>query len=261
MIRKITIFIALSAIPLIASGQSEINRTDSQGRKQGHWIKKYPSSEAVLYEGYFNDDRPTGEFRRYYEDRTLKSLMIYDQVRNEVAAKLYYPNGFIASEGKYVNQMKEGKWKFYSGRKNRMLICEEYYSRNLRNGLSLKFYPDSILAERLNYLNDAREGEWSCYYSSGSICLRSYYRNNMINGKFEVWYEDGKMQFSGQYKDDLRDGTWFIYNSDGTMKYKTEYKEGIPCDNRMDIEASDYLDMLEKNGKNITDPEKTGELQ
>ena len=57
-----------------ASSQTEtqINKTDQQGRKQGHWIKKYPN-DNVMYDGFFKDDHPVGEFRRFFENQSLKS--------------------------------------------------------------------------------------------------------------------------------------------------------------------------------------------
>jgi antitoxin component YwqK of YwqJK toxin-antitoxin module len=69
----------LIAISIIASGQigTEINKTDQQGRKQGRWIKKYPN-ENVMYDGFFKDDHPVGEFRRYYENNTIKYLLIFN---------------------------------------------------------------------------------------------------------------------------------------------------------------------------------------
>ena len=90
-----------------------INQTDSKGRKQGHWIKRYPD-QTILYEGYFKDDHPVGEFKRYYEDKTLKSVLQFSNNGKEAIAILYHPNGNIASKGKYVNQKKEGKWQFFS---------------------------------------------------------------------------------------------------------------------------------------------------
>lgn len=246
---------AISAMA-ICQTETEINKTDQQGRKQGHWIKKYPS-ENIMYDGFFKDDHPVGEFRRYYEDKTLKSLLIYSSDGTEAIATIYHPNGNISSKGTYINQMKEGKWQFLSAFINGYLICEEHYSGNLKNGSSLKFYPDSTVAERLTYINNIRQGEWIQYYPNGTICLKSNYLNGKINGKFEVWFENGRIEFSGQYKNDARDGLWLIYNNDGTIKYKLEYLAGVTKDRQMDIDESDYLDSLEKNKGKIADPEKT----
>jgi antitoxin component YwqK of YwqJK toxin-antitoxin module len=235
----------------------QINQTDQQGRKQGHWIKKYPD-ESILYEGVFKDDHPVGEFKRYYENKTLKSVLQYNSSGREATAMLYHPNGNIASEGKYINQKKEGKWKFYSAITKGYLISEEIYSGNLRNGLSVKFYPDSTIAEKVNYVDNIKQGSWLQYYPNGSICMKSNYLNNKIEGKFEVWFENGRIEFSGQYKNDARDGLWLIYDIDGKQKYRIEYTDGITNDRQLDIDESGYLDSLEKNKGKIPDPEKDG---
>ena len=249
-------FLAISSIA-ICQTEIKINQTDPQGRKQGQWIKKYPG-ENIMYEGFFKDDHPVGEFRRYYEDKTLKSLLQYNINGTEVVAIIYHPNGNIASIGKYINRKKEGKWQFYSAITKGYLISEGSYSGNKRNGISIKFYPDSTVAEKVSYINDIKQGEWIQNYPNGSICMKSNYVNGNINGKFEVWFENGQIEFSGQYKNDARNGSWLIYNPAGTLKYSIEYTEGVTNDHQMDIDESDYLDSLEKNKGKIPDPEKTG---
>jgi antitoxin component YwqK of YwqJK toxin-antitoxin module len=206
---KIFAISSLLAISAIATCQTEteINKTDQLGRKQGHWIKKYPNG-IDMYDGYFKNDHPVGEFRRYNENKTLKSVLVYTDDGTTADATIYHINGNVASKGKYVNQKKEGKWQFFSAFTKGYLISEEYYSGNLRKGPSLKFYPDSTVAERVTYVNDVRQGEWIQYYPNGAVCLKSNYLNGLVNGKYEVWFENGKIQFSGQYKNDTRDGLW-----------------------------------------------------
>ena len=256
---KILIIFSLLAISGVSISQvdTEINKTDQQGRKQGHWIKKYPN-ENVMYDGFFKDDHPVGEFRRYYDNTTIKSVLIYNAAGTEAEATIYHPNGNISSKGKYVNQKKEGKWQFFSAITKDYLISEDQYSGNLKNGTSFKFYPDSTIAEKVIYVNDLKQGEWIQYYPNSAVCLKSNYLNGKINGRFEVWFENGKIEFSGQYKDDARDGLWYIYDKNGTLKYKLEYLAGIAQDHQMDIDVSDYIDSLEKNMGKIADPEKTG---
>jgi len=252
-----TCLLAISAIGISQTG-SDFNKTDPQGRKQGHWIKK--NEEVIIYDGFFKDDHPVGEFRRYNEDNTLKSLLIYSNDGKEADATIYHSNGFISSKGKYINQKKEGKWQFYSAYIENYLINEEEYSRNLKNGVSVKFYPDGTVAERFIYLNEIKQGEWTQYYKNGDLCLKSYYLNGKVNGKFEVWYENGKIELSGAYKNNIREGRWLIYNEDGTLKYDLEYVAGVTKNRQLDIDESDFIDSLEKNAGKISDPEKTGEI-
>lgn len=55
---------------------NNINQMDAKGEKQGYWIKKYPDGQ-ILYEGSFRNNKPVGEFKRYYEDGSLKSVLMY----------------------------------------------------------------------------------------------------------------------------------------------------------------------------------------
>jgi antitoxin component YwqK of YwqJK toxin-antitoxin module len=230
-----------------------LNRSDKEGNKQGHWIKRYPNGK-IQYEGYFKDDMPAGEFRRYFTTDTLQSLLIFSQDGKEAAASLYHPNGYLASKGKYVNQMKEGKWQFFSANEKNYLICEEEYTGNKKNGLSLKFYIDGQIAEKISYIDNIRHGEWEQFYPSGKLFLRTNYIDGKLQGKFEAFFENGKIQFSGSYKNDARNGLWHIYNKDGTVRYKINYNEGIADNPRIYEDASDYLDSLEKNAGKIADP-------
>jgi antitoxin component YwqK of YwqJK toxin-antitoxin module len=256
---KIITIACLLAISFCATCQTEssLNRTDSQGKKQGHWIKKFPN-ESIMYDGYFKDDHPVGEFKRYFEDQELKSDLFYSDDGRKATAVIYHQNGNISSKGVYIDQMKEGKWQFYSEYIKGYLISEEFYSKNLKNGLSLKYYPDSTIAERLTYINDLKEGELIQYYQSGAVCLKTNYLHGRINGKFEVWFENGAIQFSGQYKNDSREGLWIIYKNDGTIKYKSEYVDGVTNDHQMDNDETDLLDSLELNRGKTADPEKAG---
>ncbi len=256
---KTYVITALLFLTVCASGQNEtsINVSDKLGKKQGHWIKKYPN-ESIMYDGYFKDDHPVGELKRYYEDQTLKSVLVYSENGRKADAIMYHPNGNISAKGTYVDQKKVGKWQFYSSFKKGCLISEENYSDNLKNGPSLKFYADSTVAERITYVNDVKQGEWIQYYPSGTISLKSNFLNGKVNGKFEVWFESGQIEFSGQYINDSRDGLWTVYKNDGTIKYKLSYRMGITNDRQMDIDESDYLDSLEQNKGKIADPEKSG---
>jgi antitoxin component YwqK of YwqJK toxin-antitoxin module len=258
---KLKIFIIsillLSASAALCQPGSDINRSDQQGRKQGKWIKKYPN-DVVMYEGFFKDDYPVGELKRYYEDSKLKSALVYSDNGKKAEAVIYHENGLIASKGTYINQMKEGKWQFFSQYTEGYLICEEFYSKNLKNGLSLKYYPDSTLAEKSTYLNNLKEGESIQYHPNGKVCQKANYSKGKMNGKFDLWAENGRIEISGQYKNDLKEGLWRFYKTDGKLKYEVGYVAGVSNNLQMIIDESEYLDSIEKNSGKIADPEKTG---
>lgn len=236
---------------------SDINKTDQLGRKQGRWIKKYPNTN-IMYDGVFKDDHPVGEFRRFYEDNSIKSILQYSDDGKKAAATMYHQNGYVSSIGTFINQQKEGKWQFFSEYTKGYLLSEETYKGNIKNGQALKFYPDSTVQERANYVNDTMQGECIQYYPNGKVSLRSNYLNGKVNGKFELYFLTGLIKYSGQYINDKKEGLWLIYQNDGTIKYRITYHDGITNDRQMDIDESDFLDSLEKNKGKIADPEKSG---
>jgi antitoxin component YwqK of YwqJK toxin-antitoxin module len=256
------VVIILLLIPSVSFSQEPagINKTDAQGKKQGSWVKR-DSSGTILYEGTFRDNHPVGEFRRYYADKTLLSLLLYSSDGRTADATMYYPNKFTASQGKYVDQKKEGKWKFFSSSTEGYLINEEMYKGNRKNGLSVKYFPDSTIAERVNYINDSREGEWTQYFENGKLLLRTTYSGNLLNGKFETWYDNGKLYLTGFYKNNRRDGKWTIYKKDGSVKYVLTYVDGMTSDKQMDIDDINFFEEIEKTKGSIPDPAKTGVIR
>jgi antitoxin component YwqK of YwqJK toxin-antitoxin module len=261
MILKFILVLAIVTLPFNGFSQTAdtINKTDKNGIKLGHWIKKYPNGK-VQYDGYFVNNHPVGKFKRYYETDTLHSVLIYSPDGNTAEATLYHPNGLIASKGKFINQLKEGKWVFYSARIDGYIICEEEYLNNLKNGPSVKYYPDKSVAEKLIYTKDVKTGPWVQYLPGGVLCLKATYVNGQLQGKFEIFNAEGKPEFTGQYKDDLRDGKWYTYNSDGTFKNTFEYINGRVKDPEKNKKETEYLEALDKNKGKISDPEKTGTI-
>jgi antitoxin component YwqK of YwqJK toxin-antitoxin module len=258
---KILFAFILATVSLCASGQmpGKLNQTDSKGMKQGHWIKKTPKGH-IQYEGYFKDNQPVGTIKRYYENDSLQSVLIYDPDGKTADATFYHMNGYLASKGKYTNQLKEGTWTFYSAYMKDYLICQEEYLHNMKNGSSVKYYSDKTISEKLNYSNDARSGEWTQYFPSGQVCLTGSYSDDQLNGNFVLYYDNGKPQFTGQYKNNSRVGDWIKYNRDGSVKTTINYVAGVATNPELSREESDYLDSLEKNKGKIADPEKTGTI-
>lgn len=255
----LSLLLIISSPGIMAQSGQMINNTDAEGRKQGKWIKEYPDGN-ILYEGSFKDDKPSGEFKRYYTDGTLQSLLVYSENGDEAAAAIYYPNGFIASKGRYVNKAKEGKWQFFSFVAEEILISEEEYSKGVRNGLSINYYPDRMVAVKQYYSNGVRHGEFLKYHNSGSVNLKASYVKGKLDGSFEAYFENGNPELNGQYKGDLKEGTWLIYKEDGTLRFKIEYAAGVAKNRDLDIYETEYIETLEKNRVEINDPEKTGEI-
>jgi antitoxin component YwqK of YwqJK toxin-antitoxin module len=258
---KNNIFFIMLLLQLSTYSQTSdtLNRTDLKGMKQGHWIKKYPVG-SIQYDGFFIDNHPVGTFRRYYENDTLQSVLIFNAEGTEATGTLYHSNGYIASSGKFINQLKEGKWKFYSSRINGYLVIEEEFKGNIRHGISQKYYADKTLAEKVLFVNGIKEGEWTQYFPGGKLWLKANYKNGKLDGGFYTYFENGQPEYIGQYRDDLRSGNWKIYNSNGNLQYSFDYVDGLITDPEVARKETEYFNALEKNKGKIADPEKTGTI-
>ena len=77
-------------ISLSVFAQSDtINQSDAQNRKQGYWEKKYGNGE-LRYQGYFKDNAPIGEMKRFYESGALQAILDYGNGESRVYARLFY---------------------------------------------------------------------------------------------------------------------------------------------------------------------------
>ncbi|MCU0377967.1 MAG: toxin-antitoxin system YwqK family antitoxin [Bacteroidales bacterium] len=243
-------------LPLLSTAQ---NVTDTEGRKQGPWVKHHPNGK-VMYEGTFIDDKPTGIFKRYDTDGNIVSELTYIGNTEEVRAMFFYPDGRKAGEGTYLNKKKEGQWKFYPSTEPQYMISEEYYHDDIKHGLARKFHPDGTLAESIAWDHGKKTGGWLQYYPDGKVCLRAEFMDGKLNGPFSFYYPNGKLQFEGRYKDDFRDGDWMVFNEDGSLKQVMVYRQGRLSDPEYSERETKFLDDLEKNRGKIKIPDINGNI-
>lgn len=58
--------------------QNKINQTDSQGRKQGAWVKKDVEGK-LIYQATFKDDKPVGEMKRFHPNGVVKAILNFTE--------------------------------------------------------------------------------------------------------------------------------------------------------------------------------------
>lgn len=261
ILQILSTLILLFSLSFVAIAQEKLNQTDQNGKKQGHWIKKYPDGQ-IMYEGYFRDDLPQGEFKRYDVDGNLISVLNYISDSDTVTACFYHPNGYIAGKGKYYNQEKTGEWLYYSDYVEDHLLMKCRYKDDQIEGTRIRYHWNGEIAEKMEFSNGTESGKWIQYFTDGTLALESTYENGKRNGEFRSWHMNGKQEITGRYVNDVRTGVWSFYNSDGTMRKEIKYNNGIP-ENRAELirEETEYLDRLEREGGKIKDPEITGVIE
>ena len=93
-------------------GQTDtINKTDSQGKRIGYWVKQFPNGQ-IQYEGRFAEGMPVGTLKRYYESGIIKATLSRHPDSLLVHAVLYDEKGKPRASGPYLNQKKEKELSF-----------------------------------------------------------------------------------------------------------------------------------------------------
>jgi antitoxin component YwqK of YwqJK toxin-antitoxin module len=239
-----------------AQGDSLINQTDAHNLKQGYWEKKYPNGE-LMYQGYFENDVPVGEMKRFYESGALQAVLNYDGGGKYVSARLYYENGNMAAEGKYVNTVKDSIWKYYSYYDN-TLALEESYSNGKRYGPMVYYYSNGLVSERIEWENDVRHGYWVQYFNDGTLKLKAAYAKSKLEGEFLVNHEDGTPYAEGTYLDDQRHGLWTFYDEDGGIDMELNYQNGTCLDEEKIVDQQqEFFRMIDENKGKFDEPDET----
>ncbi len=216
------IYLFICSIAFSQIEADSLNKTDKAGKKQGFWKKK-DGKGFLKYEGRFENDKPVGEFKYYYEDGSLKAISLFKDKGNRSFTKTYFPNGKIMSEGYYLNEKKDSSWKYYNGFD--MVIREEFYKNNKKNGEWKTYYPNGTLTDKITWKNGIKDGPWEQNYSGGT--LKTQFKNDKLEGLYQVFSSDGKLKNQGKYKNNLKDGSWFWFDTNGIPIKKYFYKDDV----------------------------------
>lgn len=175
----------------------DLNRTDSQGRRQGKWVDYYANGQ-IRYEGQFKNGFCQGEFKYYDEQGNLKATNTYDKSGNKALNKTYSPNGTLIATGYYLNQKKDGEWKYYS-RDNGVLILVEENQNGKAHGNSKVYYETGVLMMERHFVDDQLEGHAKIYYPSGALKEEGDYQKGKKTGIWKTYNEDGDEISSENY--------------------------------------------------------------
>jgi antitoxin component YwqK of YwqJK toxin-antitoxin module len=251
-------FFLFSALA-IAQKDTVFNQTDASKMKQGWWKKSYPGG-TLMYKGFFRDDKPVGEMRRYYETGALKALLAYDKNGEYAKARFLYADGQVAATGVYYNSLKDSIWNYYSYY-DHSLTTREVYTKGKRNGPMTNYYSNGNPSEKISWVNDIKDGPWEQYFVDNTLKLRATYREGKLEGEFIVNYDTGKPYLRGGYENGLREGKWIFFNEEGATDMELTYHSGItPDTEKLDARQQELFRMIEENKGKFEEPDETNFL-
>mgnify|MGYP005625525015 CR=1 FL=1 len=223
MMKFLKIFTLLPLLCLFISMSGQ-NQYDSQGKKTGYWVVKYPNGR-ILYESEFIGGEPVGLMKRYYENGSLSAEMMFDTVTDRCYARLYHQNKKLAAEGWYLEQKKDSVWTYYS-EYDRYIIIREPYQDGSLDGTAESYFPNGQVAEQTAWEANKKNGEWLLFFDNGNVRTRGSYLNGSREGAFRTYYTEGNIELSGNYVNDVADGEWTLFNEDGSVHFVFKYQSG-----------------------------------
>ena len=225
--RSVLILIVSIISLSISSYSQELNQVDDMDRKQGKWLKTYVNG-VTKYDGQFRNDKPYGTFTYYYENGEKKAITSFSDDGIIAYTNIFHQNGKPLADGKYINQLRDSTWNFYSDIDGK-LIASENYKQGKLNGKSILYYADTNKeAEVTEYKNDIKDGIYLKYFPDGKLMTEGFYRNGQFHGEFVVYHENGTFEIKGRYNNGLKEGNWDYYNESGQEITEEQYKEETP---------------------------------
>jgi antitoxin component YwqK of YwqJK toxin-antitoxin module len=255
-LKIIFVLLLFPEVGIFAQQDTIFNQTDANGLKQGYWKKAHPNGK-LMYTGYFKNNKPVGEMRRYYESGALRAILFYNSTGERVRAREFYQSGKIAAEGNYVNSKRDSTWvyySFYSG----SVTSRESYSLGVRDGMMINYYPNGDVSEKIGWKNDKKSGIWEQYFLGNILRLKAGYSDNKLQGDFIVYNTNGEPYIQGKYVNDLREGRWIIHKEDGSIARELDYKQGKSADEaKLEKEQQELFKQIDENMGKFEEPNET----
>ncbi len=198
--------------------QDNFNQFDQNGLKHGFWKGLFEASKRVRYEGKFDHGVEIGVFN-FYEDsdgKILLSTRTFSNNGTEAITVFFDKNKIIISQGKTVNKLHEGEWKYFHEGTTALMITENYIKGKLIGSRKV-FYLNQQIAEESTYKNGKKEGVYKKYTEQGTLLEESIFKNGEYNGLAIFRDSDGNIASKGPFVNGLKKGKWQFFEG-GKLK-------------------------------------------
>lgn len=199
--------------------QTDFNKLDEKGKKHGVWKGFYEESKRPRYEGTFEHGKEIGIFN-FYDDTKAKSIIAtreFNTKDNSAYTIFYDQNKNKVSEGKVVNKLFEGQWKYYHQASKNIMTTENYVKGKLE-GLRTVFYISGKIAEEISYKNNLKNGFYKKYTEKGILLEESMFKNNIYSGLAIFRDTNGNVVSKGQFVNGKKSGIWQFFEKGKLVK-------------------------------------------
>lgn len=225
MTMKSIIIIVLSFLSFFQYSYSqETNKLDDKGQRHGLWKGTYTESKRPRYEGTFDHGKETGVFKFFDDTKEVKVIATRDFTAKDGSAytTFFDQKGNKVSEGKEVNKLNEGEWKYYHLESKEIMTLENY-SKGKLNGIRKVFYRSGKIAEEATYTNGIKNGPYKKYSEKGAVLEDAIYKNGEFDGAV-TYNDDAGKTIKGQFKNGKKSGIWKYYENGKLVKEENPNK-------------------------------------
>ena len=162
--------------------------------------KTYSKDGQLLLEITYRAGLRNGQYIEYYEENEkiktkgeYKSTSVFN-VRNSKIRKDYYLNGKLKRERTYEDT-DEGENFFEKNyhEKSGKLTSEGKYINNQKDGIFKIYYENENIYGEYGYKNGYDDGKFKEYYENGNLKKEGSIENGQINGLSKYYYETGEL--------------------------------------------------------------------
>lgn len=199
--------------------QDTINQFDANGNRHGLWKGTHKETNRPRYEGVFNHGKETGVFK-YFDDTkagTIIATRDFSKSDGSCYAVFFDQKGNIVSEGKLLNKIPDGTWKYYHLESKTVMTIESYKNGKL-DGVKKIFYNNSTLAEETNYTLGVKNGVAKTFAENGKPLDVHTYKNGQFHGLATYYDGNGTKMYEGNYANGKRVGLWKFFEQNKVVK-------------------------------------------
>lgn len=205
-------FLAVFLCCQVALSQTDSNPVDENGKKHGVWKGFYEESGRQRYEGTFEHGKEVGVFK-FFDDTKAQSVIAtrtFNPNDNSCYTVFYDQNKNIVSEGKEVNRLREGPWKYYH-KSSKSIMTLENYKKGKLEGVRTVYYPSGKIVDETIYKNGLKEGIYKKYSESGIVLENSFFKNGEYHG-LAVYKDPNDLVIAkGMFKNGKKVGMWQFF--------------------------------------------------
>ena len=214
------IFVLIFLNVFCIQAQNDYNKLDDKGNKNGLWKGIYEDTKNPKYEGAFEHGKEVGVFT-FFDNTKIKTIVAtreFNPKDNSAYTIFYDKNKNKVSEGKVINKLYEGQWKYYH-KASKGIMAIENYSNGKLEGLRSVFYPNGKIAEEMIYINNLKNGPYKRYTETGIIIEESNYKNDQYDGLATFRdADDGNIVSKGKFVNGKKAGIWQFFENGKLVK-------------------------------------------